>query len=64
MTKNKSMMQFQSDLMKIPIQICKLDTMWGVAKGAMRGLGIEAEKEIESVVDELAPSQEANEKAI
>lgn len=40
MTKNEKMMQFQSDLLKIPIKICRLDTGWGVAKGVIKGLNL------------------------
>ena len=40
MTKNNSMMQFQSDLLNIPIKICRLDTPWGVGKGALKGLNL------------------------
>ena len=63
MTNNKKMMQFQTDLLDIPIKISKLDTVWGVAKGAMKGLGLVPEDEIESVVCEYKPSKEGNEKA-
>ena len=58
MTKNKGMMQFQADLLGVKIKVCRLDTMWGVAKGAMKGVGVEREKEIESVVGEIEPGKE------
>lgn len=43
MTKNNNMMQFQADLLNIGVKVCVLDTLWGVGKGALKGLGLENE---------------------
>jgi hypothetical protein len=37
---NSNFVQFQCDLLNIPIKICRLDTVWGVGKGVVKGLGL------------------------
>lgn len=64
-TNNPLMMQLQADLIGKKVTVCKLDTCWGVAKGAMKALKIgENVAQIGSILKEYEPRAEEGKKAL